>query len=71
MYPKQYTDIYNKTNQNITDQTINCAKRVNEFVLTYIESFNKSIEITQKFYNDSVQNYLNFVNKIGKSYYNQ
>jgi hypothetical protein len=33
------------------------------------ENFNKSIEIAQKYYNDNLQNYFNFVNKIGKSYY--
>ena len=70
-FPERYSDIYNKTNQNITDHTINCTRRLNEFTLTSTESFSKSIEIAQKYYNDSVQNYFNFVNKIGRSYYNQ
>jgi hypothetical protein len=38
--------------------------------LASIETFNKSIEIAQKFYNEAAQNYFNFVNKIEKSYYN-
>ena len=70
-FPERYADIYNKTNQTITDNTINCTHRVNDFALTSTESFNKSIEIAQKYYNESVQNYLNFVNKIGRSYSNQ
>ena len=70
-FPERYADIYNKTNQTITDNTINCTHRVNDFALTSTESFNKSIEIAQKCYNESVQNYLNYVNKVGRSYSNQ
>ena len=68
--PERYADIYNKTNQTITDNTINCTHRVNDFALTSTESFNKSIEIAQKYYNEAAQNYFNFANKIEKSYYN-
>jgi hypothetical protein len=66
--PERYADVYNKTNQNITDHIINCTRRINDFALTSTETFNKSIEIAQKYYNESVQNYFNFVNKIGRSY---
>ena len=69
--PQQYADAYNKTNQTITDNTLNYTQRVNDFAVTSTESFNKSIEIAQKYYNEAVQNYLNFVNKIGRSYSNQ
>jgi hypothetical protein len=55
----------------MTDHTINCTQRLNDIALTSTETFNKSIEIVQKYYNESVQNYFNFVNKIGRSYYNQ
>ena len=68
IFPESYADVYNKTNQNITDHTINCTRRINDFALTSTETFNKSIEIAQKYYNESVQNYFNFVNKIGRSY---
>jgi hypothetical protein len=71
IYPRRYTDIYNKTNQNIKDNTVNATRRINEFVLASTETFDKSIEIAQKYYNDSIQNYFNFVNKIGKSFSNQ
>ena len=67
--PERYADIYNKTNQNITDHTINCTQKINDFVLGSTETFSKSVEIGQKYYNESAQNYFNFVNKIGKSYY--
>jgi hypothetical protein len=68
---QRYTDVYNKTNQNVTDNTVNATKPINDVVLAYTETFNKSMEITQKYYTESVQNYFNFVNKIAKSYYNQ
>jgi hypothetical protein len=66
--PERYADVYNETNQNITDHNINCMRRINDFALTSTETFNKSIEIAQKYYNESVQNYFNFVNRIGRSY---
>ena len=71
LYPQRYTDVYNKTNQNVTDNTVNATRRINDIALASAETFNKSIEIAQKYYNEAAQNYLNFVNKIEKSYYNQ
>ena len=41
-----------KTNQNITDNTINANRRINDLVLGSTETFNKSIEIAQKYYNE-------------------
>ena len=67
----KYQQEFNKINQNVTDNTIDVTRRLNDFALIYIETFNKSIEIAQKYYNESIQNYLNFVNKIGRSYTNQ
>ena len=57
IYPQRYTDVYNNNNQNITDNTVNTTRIMNDFVLGYIETFNKSVEIAQKYYNNSVQNY--------------
>ena len=68
--PQRYTDVYNKTNQNVTANTVNITRRINDVALAYAETFNKSIEIAQKYYNEAVQNYYIFVNKIEKSYYN-
>src|SRR5687767_9896128 len=70
LYPQRYIYIYNKNNQNVTDNTVNATKRTSDIVLVYTDTFNKSIEIAQKYYSESVQNYFNFVNKIEKSYSN-
>ena len=71
LYPQRYTDVYNnKTNKNVTNNTVNAKRRINDIALASTETFNKSIEIAQKYYSESVQNYFNFVNKIEKSYYN-
>ena len=70
LYPQRYTDVYSKTNQNVADNTVNATRRINDVALASAETFNKSIEIAQKYYNETAQNYLNFVNKIEKSYYN-
>ena len=64
---QRYADIYNKTNQTITDNTVNATRRINDVVLGS-ETFNKSIEIAQKYYNDSIQNYFNFINEVQRSY---
>jgi hypothetical protein len=65
-FSERYTNIYNKTNQNISDQAITCSQRLNNFALISTESFKKSIEITQKYYDEYIQNYLNFINKTGR-----
>ncbi|MGZ5485699.1 MAG: hypothetical protein ACXWFB_07305, partial [Nitrososphaeraceae archaeon] len=65
--PQGYGDLYNKTNQTITDNTINSTNKINDVVLGSTETFNKSIEIAQKYYNDSIQNYFNFLKKIERS----
>ncbi len=38
----------------MSDNTIS-STRINKFMLGYVETFNKSIEIAQKYYNDFVQ----------------
>ena len=65
--PQRYADIYNKTNQTIKENTINATNRINDAVLGSTETFNKSIEIAQKYYNDSIQNFFNFLKKIERS----
>ena len=67
LYPQRYTDVYNKTNQNVTDNTVNATRRIIDVVLGSTETFNKSIEIAQKYYNDSIQNFFNFLKKIERS----
>ena len=55
--PQRYADIYNKTNQTITKNTINATNRINDAVLGSTETFNKSIEIAQKYYSYISKNY--------------
>ena len=47
MYPERYADVYNKISQNITDNTINANRRINDLVLGSTETFNNSIEVAQ------------------------
>lgn len=68
IYPLGYTDVYNDTNQNITDNKINAKRGINDFVFGYTETVNKCMEIAQKNYNHSVQKFFSFVNEIQKSY---
>src|SRR5215211_9418621 len=41
LYPQRYADVYNNTNQNVTDNTVNATRRINDVVLTSTETFNK------------------------------
>ena len=47
---------------------MNATRKLNEFISKSIQTFSKSIEIAQKYYNDSIQNYFNFVNKVERPY---
>jgi hypothetical protein len=66
--PSKYTNVYNKINQNLIDNTTNAINPVNDIILGYSEIFNKSIEVSQKYYNDSIQYYFNFINKGERPY---
>jgi hypothetical protein len=70
MIPERYGDVYNKFNKNVSDSITNSTKIINDIVIGNVEIINRSIEVTQKFYNDSIQNYFNYVRKIEKSYNN-
>ena len=37
-------------------------------MLKYTDTFNKSLELFQKYYNEGIQNYFNIINTSGKSY---
>ena len=71
LYPQRYTDVYNnKINQNVTDNTVKATRQINDVAFASAETVNHVIEIAQKYAPEAAQNYLNFVNKIEKSYYN-
>lgn len=66
--PGRYSNVYNETNKRISDTSINTGKIINEIAVEYSEFFNKTMEIGQKYYNESVKSYLDFINKIERSY---
>ncbi len=68
LIPQRYTEIFNKNNQNVIDNTISATRKSHELILASTETLNKSIEIAQKYYNESIQNYFNFISKIGRSF---
>ena len=69
--PERYSETYKTLNKSIQDYTINATNSINEIFVGGIENFNKSIELTQRYYNDIVQNNVNYVQKIERSYNRQ
>jgi gas vesicle protein len=69
--PQRYSEIYNTLNKNIQDNTVNATNFINEITVGGIENFNKSLELTQRYYNDIVQNNLNYTQKIERSFNRQ
>ena len=66
--PNTNSIVYNK---NIQDYTVNTTNIINQIAVGGIENFNKSIELTQRYYNDIVQNNVNYAQKIERSYNRQ
>jgi len=69
--PERYSDTYDTLNKNIQNYTVNATNSINEIFVSGIENFNKSIELTQRYYNDIVQNNVNYGQKIERSYNRQ
>jgi hypothetical protein len=69
--PERYSETYNTINKNIQDYTVNATNFINEIAVGGIENFNKSIELTQRFHNDVVQNNFNYARRIERSYNNR
>lgn len=59
--------LYNKINQNMIDNTINNTRTIHEFLVEYIDIFNKSIELGQEYYSDGIKNYFKFGKKIERT----
>ena len=68
---QRYSETYNTVNKNIQDSTGNATNFVNEITVGGIENFNKSIELTQRYYDDIVQNNFNYAQKIERSFNRQ
>ena len=69
--PQRYSETSDTLNKNIQNCTVNGTNFVNEITVSGIENFNKSIELIQRYYNDIVQNNLNYAQKIERSYNRQ
>ena len=69
--PERYSEIYNIINKNIQDYIVNATNITNEITTGGIENFNKAIELTQRYYNDIVQDNFNYTQKIERSYNRQ
>jgi pyruvate/2-oxoglutarate dehydrogenase complex dihydrolipoamide dehydrogenase (E3) component len=48
--------------------TVNATNSINEIAVRGVENFNKSLELTQRYYNDIVKNNFNYARKIERSY---
>ena len=69
--PQRYSKTSDTLNKNIQNYTVNATNFINEIAVSGIENFNKSIELTQRYYNDIVQNNFNYAQKIQRSYNRQ
>ena len=69
--PERYSETYKTLNKNLQNYTTNATNSINEITVGGIENFNKSIELTQRYYNDIVQNNFNYAQKIERSYNRQ
>jgi hypothetical protein len=69
--PERYSETHNTIDKNIQDYTVNATNFINEIAVGSIENFNKAIELTQRYYNDLVQNNYNYARKIERSYNNR
>ena len=66
--PERYSETYNSLNKNIQDGTVNATNFINEVIVGSVENFNKTLELTQRYYNDILQNNFNYARKIERSY---
>ena len=63
---ERYTRAY-KMNEE-SDTTKDVTSTINDYMLKYTDTFNKSLELFQNYYNECIQNYFNIINTSGKSY---
>lgn len=63
---ERYTRAY-KMNEE-SDTTKDVTSTINDYMLKYTDTFNKSLELFQTYYYEGIQNYFNIINTSGKSY---
>jgi len=68
MIPERYSETYNTLNKNIQDSTVKTTNFLNEIFVGSIENLKKSLELTQRYYSDIVQNNFNYIQKLERSY---
>jgi len=66
--PERYSETYNTLNKNIQDSTVNTTNFLNEIFVGSVENLKKSLELTQRYYNDIVQNNFNYIQKLERSF---
>jgi hypothetical protein len=66
--PETYSETQKTIDKNIQDYTVNSTNFINELISRGIENFNRSVELTQRYYNDIVQTNFNYARKIERSY---
>ena len=67
-FSEKYSETYNTINKNIQDYTVNATNIINEISTGTIENFNKAIELTRRYYNNTIQNIDNYLQKIERSH---
>ena len=65
---ERYTGVYKMNDNKESDTTKDVTRTINDYMLKYTDTFNKSLELFQKYYNEGIQNYFNIINTSGKSY---
>ena len=65
---ERYTGAYKMNDNKESDTTKDMTSTINDYMLKYTDTFNKSLELFQKYYNEGIQNYFNSINTSGKSY---
>ena len=66
--PERFTEAYNTINKKTLDNITDTTNFINEFVLRNLETANKSIEYAQRYFNDTTQNYFNYIRKLERPY---
>jgi hypothetical protein len=65
---ERYISAYKMNDNKESGTTKDVTSTINDYMLKYTDTFNKSLELFQKYYNEGIQNYFNIINTSGKSY---
>jgi hypothetical protein len=65
---ERYIVAYKMNGNKESDTTKDVTSTINDYMLIRTDTFNKSLELFQKYYNEGIQNYFNIINTSGKSY---